>query len=125
MVTPPYQPSPGLDRLRPPGPRRAVVALVAGVLTVALVLLVGVVAALLWSWGRVDTVGAVTVERPLQVPPLAGSTVAADGTRHFDLTLQTGRSDLSGHGPTGTWGVDGPHLAPTLRATRGSGCGWT
>lgn len=71
-------------------------------------------------WPRtVDTVGQVRFERPLAVPPLAGSTVEADGTRVFDLRLQTGRRDLSGDGEVETWGVNGDHLAPTLRAVRG------
>lgn len=67
----------------------------------------------------VDTVGRVAFDTPLAVPPVAGSTVEADGTRVFDLRMQTGRRDLSGSGEVETWGVDGAHLAPTLRAARG------
>ncbi|WP_336923416.1 multicopper oxidase family protein [Aquipuribacter sp. SD81] len=66
-----------------------------------------------------DTRGEVAFERPLRVPELAASTVEPDGTRVFDLTLQQGETDLTGRGPTRTWGVDGAHLAPTLRAARG------
>ena len=84
-----------------------------------LLVLVGAVTALLYVTGRVDTVGAVAFDRPLHVPPLAVPSVDADGTRVFDLRLQTGRTDLTGRGRTETWGVGGPHLGPTVRLVRG------
>lgn len=105
---------------RPRGRRRAGAVVLVGLAVAAVLAVLALVAVVLvWWWGRVDTVGAVEFDRPLQVPPLAASTVAVDGTRHFDLTLQTGRTDLSGRGETTTWGADGGHLAPTLRATSG------
>lgn len=104
-----------------PRARRSRVTLVVAVLVcVAVPVLIAAAGAVaLWWTDRVDTVGAVDFDRPLRIPALAGSTVEDDGTRVFDLTMQTGTTDLTGDGPTGTWGVDGAHLAPTLRAERG------
>ncbi|RLV57178.1 copper oxidase [Aeromicrobium phragmitis] len=65
-----------------------------------------------------DTVGKVEFDRPLAIPPLAGSTVEK-GTRRFDLTLRTGSTDLGRQNPTPTWGVNGNLLGPTVRAQRG------
>ncbi|WP_327006103.1 multicopper oxidase domain-containing protein [Dactylosporangium sp. NBC_01737] len=92
-----------------------------GGLGLLLLLCGGGVAAVTWLVTRsaVDTVGKVAFDRPLQVPPLAASTVDADGRRVFDLTAKPGASDL-GHGPeTRTWGYNGAYLGPTLRAERG------
>lgn len=44
--------------------------------------------------GRVDAVGAVAFERPLQIPPLAAATLDAEGTRVFELPLQVGRAEV-------------------------------
>ncbi len=77
------------------------------------------VVAYAWNTADVDTVGRVDFDRPLQIPPLETGTVTADGTRVFDLELQSGTTDL-GHGPgTRTWGFNGSYLGPTLRAARG------
>ncbi|MGL5928100.1 MAG: multicopper oxidase family protein, partial [Dermatophilaceae bacterium] len=67
---------------------------------------------------EVDTVGEVDFDRPLAVPPLAESRVE-DGVRVFELEMQQGETDLGRAEPTPTWGVDGSHLGPTLRAARG------
>lgn len=66
----------------------------------------------------VDTVGEVEFTRPLAVPPLAESYVE-DGVRVFSLEMQQGATDLGRGSPTPTWGFDGAHLGPTLRAARG------
>ncbi|GAB3870886.1 multicopper oxidase family protein [Dactylosporangium cerinum] len=92
-----------------------------GGLGVLLLLCGGGVAAVTWllTSGGVDTVGKVAFDRPLKIPPLAESTVDANGTRVFDLTAEPGDSDL-GHGrSTRTWGYNGAYLGPTLRAERG------
>lgn len=119
MTSPPVQ-APHGTTPPPPPPRRGraavVVAVVVAVTVPVLIALVGAVA--LWWTGRTDTVGAVDFDRPLRVPTLAPATVE-DGTRVFDLTMQTGRTDLTGRGEVETWGVDGAHLAPTLRVQRG------
>ncbi|GAA3253964.1 multicopper oxidase family protein [Dactylosporangium siamense] len=91
-----------------------------GGLGVLLLLCGGGVAAVTWllTSGGVDTVGKVAFDRPLKIPPLAESTVDADGTRVFDLTAGPGDSDL-GHGAsTRTWGYNGAYLGPTLRAQK-------
>src|SRR5690606_35134294 len=43
----------------------------------------------------------------------------ADGRRVFDLRAAAGRHRFRPGRPTPTWGINGPHLAPTLRAVRG------
>ncbi len=67
----------------------------------------------------VSTVGEVDFDRELAIPPLADSSVRADGTRVFDLTAQEGTSELRPGGRARTWGFNGPYLGPTLRAERG------
>lgn len=57
--------------------------------------------------------------RPLPIPPLAESTIGADGTRHFTLRAMTGESDMVRGLRTPTWGFNGAVLGPTLRARRG------
>ena len=66
----------------------------------------------------INTIGEVDFDRELDIPPLAESSVE-DGVRTFDLTMQTGETDLGQDSMTPTWGINGPHLAPTLRAERG------
>ncbi|GIF00043.1 multicopper oxidase [Paractinoplanes rishiriensis] len=83
-------------------------------------LVVSGIGAIVWLFTRpgINTVGQVTFDRQLAVPPLAASTVK-DGQRVFDLRSQAGQSDLGRGGRTGTWGYNGALLGPTLRATRG------
>jgi len=89
------------------------------VLFAAFVAVIGGLAVHAWTTRAVDTTGRVAFDTPLRIPPVETGTVDADGTRVFDLTMQRGTSDL-GHGPgTRTWGVNGDHLGPTLRAERG------
>lgn len=56
---------------------------------------------------------------PLRVPPLLKPERHADGTRGFTLTMQRGRSEILAGKPVETWGFNGPHLGPTIRAARG------
>lgn len=55
----------------------------------------------------------------LRVPPLLKPEVDKDGTRTFALTMQRGRSEILPGRPVETWGFNGPHLGPTIRAARG------
>lgn len=54
------------------------------------------------------------------IPPIAPSTVAADGTRVYEITAQAGESQFLADGrKTPTWGFNGPFGGPTLRAREG------
>lgn len=66
----------------------------------------------------INTIGDVDFDRELEIPPLAESRVE-DGVRVFDLAMQSGESDLGQDAMTPTWGINGPHLAPTIRAEQG------
>lgn len=67
----------------------------------------------------VSTVGKVTFDQPLAIPPLARARVTDDGVRVFDLTAQQGTTELLPGKPAETWGFNGSYLGPTLRAARG------
>lgn len=69
--------------------------------------------------GPVSTVGEVEFDRPLAIPPLAESTVDADGVRVFSLEAQAGTTEFEPGVPSDTWGFDGSYLGPTLVADRG------
>jgi FtsP/CotA-like multicopper oxidase with cupredoxin domain len=69
--------------------------------------------------GHVDTIGAVSFDRPLAVPPLAEARVDATGTRVFDLTAAASTTEFHPGLRTPTWGFDGSYLGPTLVAERG------
>jgi len=95
-------------------------ALVTGLAAVAAgtAAVVGIGAAL-WLGADVDTAGDRRFERKLQIPPLLEPRVDRDGRKVFELGLQEGRTELLPGTTTATWGVNGPHLGPTLRAARG------
>ncbi|RII21014.1 Multicopper oxidase mco [Streptomyces sp. YIM 130001] len=93
---------------------------------IVLATVAGVFAAMLgggfaWVWSSADvsTVGKVDFSDRLAVPPLARSTVAKDGTRVFDLRMQSGSKEFNSGRKTPTWGFNGDYLGPTLRAERG------
>ncbi|MGP3632961.1 multicopper oxidase family protein [Streptomyces sp. 24-1644] len=90
-----------------------------GVVAGVFVAAVGGVFAWLWTGADVSTVGKVRFTNRMAVPPLAGSTVDKDGTRVFDLRMQTGETKFKDGRPTPTWGFNGSYLGPTLRASRG------
>ncbi|MBM7504973.1 multicopper oxidase family protein [Agromyces aurantiacus] len=69
--------------------------------------------------GRVSTVGEVDFDTPLPIPPLAESTVDADGTRVFSLEAQSGTTEFVPGAASETWGFDGAYLGPTVVAERG------
>ena len=74
-----------------------------------------------WWWAGADlnTAGKIRFENRLFIPPLAPSRKDPQGRRLFDLRATTGRHRFRPGPPTPTWGINGPHLAPTLRAARG------
>jgi len=65
-----------------------------------------------------------SVEEPVEfstelaIPPLAESRVE-DGVRVFELTAQEGTTSFLPGTRSETWGFNGDHLGPTLRAARG------
>ncbi|GAA4283937.1 multicopper oxidase domain-containing protein [Brevibacterium daeguense] len=65
------------------------------------------------------TIAPVSFDTPLAIPPEAESRVDASGTRVFELTAQEGSTELLPGTTTTTWGYNGSHLGPTLRAERG------
>lgn len=102
------------------GRRRLVRVLVTlGVIAGVFVSAVGVAFAWLWTGADVSTVGKVRFSHRMAVPPLAESTVDADGTRVFDLRMQAGETEFQDGRSTPTWGFNGSYLGPTLRANRG------
>jgi FtsP/CotA-like multicopper oxidase with cupredoxin domain len=105
-----------------PRPRRSRARLLVrtGVGTLlVLVVLLGAGATAVWTGARTDTAGEVSFTRPLAVPPFADSMVDDEGRRVFDLRLQTGTTDFGAGQVSETWGINGSHLGPTLRAQRG------
>ncbi|UBU17339.1 multicopper oxidase family protein [Nonomuraea gerenzanensis] len=68
---------------------------------------------------RAATPGPTGFRTELRVPPLLEAEADRDGTRHFALTMQRGRSEILPGKPVETWGFNGPHLGPTIRAARG------
>lgn len=66
-----------------------------------------------------------TGTRPLPIPPLAPSTVGADGIRRFALRAQPGSTEMVRGKQTPTWGYSGSVLGPTVRARRGEQVGFT
>ncbi len=88
----------------------------------ALVVVVGLaVGAGAWVYSRAvkSNVGDLDFANVLAIPPLAEPTVAADGTKEFDLRFVAGESDLVDDGPSETWGLNDTYLGPTIRADRG------
>ena len=73
----------------------------------------------IWSAAPQSNAGELEYENELQIPPLAEPTVDEPGRKVFDLELQEGTAELLPGKPTETWGINGPHLGPTLRAERG------
>ncbi|MFI1013669.1 multicopper oxidase family protein [Streptomyces sp. NPDC020965] len=97
-------------------PKRVLIILA----TVLAVLAMSLGGGALWLYTGADmSTEGTRFDRELAIPPLAKPTVEKDGTRVFDLTMQSGRKELKPGGATPTWGFNGDHLGPTLRAKRG------
>src|SRR5919106_2520816 len=90
----------------------------AGVAAAAVVVL-ATAAFLVWSSAKTSTVGELEFANRLTIPPLAEPRLDDDGRKVFDLELERGMSELLPGKRTETWGANGPHLAPTLRASSG------
>jgi suppressor of ftsI len=66
-----------------------------------------------------SNVGELSLDVPVEIPPLLEPTIDDYGRRRFELTLQTGEMEILRGKTARTWGVNGPFLAPTIRAARG------
>ena len=97
--------------------RRALIA--AGGLTGCCVLTGGVGAIRLLTGDPKSNVGTLAFATPLSIPPILDGNRDEAGRIVFDLTLQTGGTQVVPSGKATTWGVNGPLLGPTLRARRG------
>ncbi len=95
------------------------VLLVAGVGLGAIAMVGGAVAWNVYDGARVSTVGEVSFENELVVPPLLEGELNAEGHRVFDLAFEAGTSEFLAGKTTPTWGLNGTFLSPTLRAARG------
>ena len=74
-----------------------------------------------WLYARADisNAGDLSFRNPLHIPELDRGERGDDGVVRFDLEVQAGETSILPGGPTATWGVNGTHLGPTLRASRG------
>ncbi len=72
-----------------------------------------------------STVGEVEFDTQLAIPPLLDPEPDGDGRKVYDLTLEAGEAEIQAGATTGTWGVNGPFLGPTLRARRGDTVAFT
>lgn len=68
---------------------------------------------------QLDTVGKVSFDKALSIPPLAESQTSSSGARVFTLGIQSGETRFKASSATRTWGVNGTYLGPTIRARRG------
>jgi FtsP/CotA-like multicopper oxidase with cupredoxin domain len=93
-------------------------ARVVAAVVVLVAVLIGVVVSV-WAGAPQSNVGELEFENELHIPPLAEPTVDGPGRKVFDLKLQEGRTELLPGKPATTWGANGSHLGPTLRAERG------
>lgn len=107
-----------LFRNAPGMPRLKRVLVVTASVSAVLAVLLGSGALWLYTSADVSTTGD-RFSRELAIPPLAKPTVEADGTKVFDLTMQSGQKEFTAGKKTRTWGFNGDHLGPTLRAQRG------
>ena len=85
----------------------------------AAVLAIAVAAGVVFLRAQTTTTGSLSFQQPLHIPPLLDPRIDATGRKAFDLWLQRGTTELLPGRPTQTWGINGPHLGPTLRAARG------
>lgn len=72
-----------------------------------------------FSWGSASNVGELGFRQELRIPPVLEAETDGQGRKVFELHLQSGESELLPGKPAKTWGVNGAHLGPTLRAARG------
>lgn len=109
-----------LSRIRSPLLRGLAYATLATTAAATLVAAAAVAVMLVvWNNARVDNVDTLDFANPLHVPPVLEPTTEAGGTKVFQLELGAGTSEILPGRATPTWGANGAHLGPTLRAERG------
>ncbi|MBH0780329.1 multicopper oxidase family protein [Nocardia bovistercoris] len=92
----------------------------AAVLTVVAIAAIPVgCVAVTYTRAPVSTIGGVDFTHRLAIPTLDTGTVDAEGVRVFGLEMRSGRTQFRPGTWTETWGFNGDHLGPTLRARRG------
>lgn len=67
----------------------------------------------------ISNIGQLAFNNRLAIPPLLEPEIDENGRKTWELTIQAGETRIVPEGPASTWGINGPLLAPTLRATRG------
>jgi blue copper oxidase len=83
------------------------------------VVVAGVAAWAVWSRADVETSGGWGFALGVRTPPGPPPRADGAGRKVFDLELQAGSEELLPGSTAETWGINGPHLGPTLRASRG------
>ncbi|MFD9715430.1 multicopper oxidase family protein [Streptomyces sp. NPDC059076] len=99
-------------------PRLKRILIVTGTVVTVLAAVLGAAASWIYTSADVSTAGT-RFSEALAIPPLARPTVEADGTKLFELTMQAGQKEFTAGKKADTWGFNGAHLGPTLRAQRG------
>ena len=95
---------------------RARPALVIGAVVTVLAAGLGAVATVTYQAALRSNTGRLGFTTPLRIPPVLDAATGA-----FDLHVAAGQAELVPPAVTGTWGVNGPYLGPTLRARAGDG----
>ncbi|MDQ6597606.1 multicopper oxidase family protein [Bacillus salipaludis] len=67
----------------------------------------------------ITNVGQLHFDHPLKIPQLLKPTISSDGTKHFQLTMQSGSTEFLPGKKAKTWGLNGSYLGPTIKVSRG------
>lgn len=74
---------------------------------------------LVYSRASTSNVGDLALETPLRIPELQEPVVDEQGRKVFNLEFIEGETELIPGKQSGTWGLNGTYLGPTLRASQG------
>jgi blue copper oxidase len=86
---------------------------------IVLVCVIGGAGAWFFNQARQSNVGELSFATELAIPPLLEPRVDDQGRKVFDLVFTAGMTELVPGEPSETWGLNGPYLSPTLRASGG------
>src|SRR5919106_1792367 len=90
-----------------------------GIIALVLTLAIGVTGVWLYNQAQQSNVGNLKFDNPIAIPPLLEPRTDDEGRKVFDLTITAGKAELIPGKRTDTWGINGPYLSPTLRASQG------